>query len=1049
MGDQSAEAALFERVLGVADEIGAESSLSTQACIPLATQGVDGDDGEQALMDLVQPIKPQQLQSCGKAHLNNSQFLKFVKSVFKGSPTNNSMGLARRIAVYSMVIQGLISKKFLQSQASEALVNFLITEADHLPIRAFPQLFEQILKVFLGKAEDEGSVAAKAISPLEFVPSFIHCIQNASKGQLDQDGAQEMELHDMNGNDYKKHVIKQICNSEWPVAQKLECAVILRELSHSFEADIAEIVFDKMLLETSRAPLEIVPKMALQLLLLTSTCAKLKAGKADIAVNHLISYFDAAAAATSPAQDLVKVEGSMITTFHIVASQHPELGRSFIKLCRLGRDGIHQLTYFRIALLLALSKIKRFEAQVHQCLFSRVEASINYASRCIKSKWLKEIRKKESENNNRNDETELDSEGFDSAIDKLMSRSMDGGWDLVIQALPGLGNAFVNYWNTYSASMVIGGDLSFEAVADESQKKLDISVDARVLASRYGRTILFKTFKSHVVNRRNVICQLCERTAGASASSATGGSLQAIRLLQQLSTSTPIILLEDANSLKEIIAYLPRMFPRVAHGTIQALHPLFKMRPDLVELLVLVLRKAAFQRDESCRVIAVNGLLYLCYHDLLRNFDSEFFGSLRRFLTYGKAIRSCLYKGLARIYKQNSPSRGMILELICTQADKAINPRETSVLAKYFFNCVDVSSRRATEPIDALVELAVDCHLSCSSPKLKELLESLQKDLCNCDPQSEVNTLAAHVNKDVQVSIILLELLIGTAEQVLRWCLKSDLEQEVHQLFDHISNFMDAHAALKCKTSNATKKRKAGVEESTIAESSAPLAHYPFSSLDFDTLKGLMTKIGSEHDDSGGRLHSYVVQNLTSRLCDARWKVESIAKDGKCNPSRRLSAQENVDRVQGIDDQSIHDMVELSCGAVLATENLATVATCQAALPLLLSEVYKLVDQSEDSTLLSSLISCVHECLRIAQYCGKLQEVIAQVTFESGGEPSLPNLLKLVQEKICDVLLTPANLKNKSQETAAALDVLKTICEIAESRELRLGSLFSLGQYKS
>ena len=1038
---KSSEDALFTSVLNMADQVGAESSLLTQACIPLATQGVDGDDGEQALMDLVKPIKPQQLQACGNAHLNNSQFLTFVKSVFKGSPTNTAIGLRRRVMLYTVVIDALIANKFVHSQASEAVVNFLITEADHLPLHVFPGLFDQILKVFVYKEDSSASSRntgtgseRKHISPLEFVPSFIHCIQNATKGQLQQDGDEGLGLHEMTGKDFKAHAIKQICSSEWPDSQTLESATILREISPSFEGDIAELVLEKLLEEVNRAPLEVVPKVSLQLLTMISTCAKMKGNKSEVALNHLIAYFDGVAARTPPVVGLARVEGSMLSIFHMVASQHPDIGRSFIKLCKLGRNGINKLTYFRIALLLALSKIKRFEGQVHQCLFSRVELSINYAARCITSNWLQEINSKEQVGSQENSRPVSVCEGFDTAIDTLVSRCLDGGWDLVVQALPGFGNSFMNYWNAYSSSMVICGDLHMEVSDAASTKSKYTYVDPRICASIYGRSVLFHTFKSHSINRRIVIGQLCERIAGASASSATGGSLQAIRLLKQLAQATPVMLLEDANSLKEIITYLPRMFPRIAHGTIQALDPLFKMRPDLIELLVLVLRKAAFQRDESCRVVAVNGLMYLCFHGLLRSFDSEFFGSLRRFLTYGKSIRSCLYRAMARVYEKNDSCRDMVVELICTQFEKATDAKQDGLILKHFVNSVEINSSRALEPMARLVQLTVDCQLAQPSPKLEPTLTAFRERICSCDVDSEVESLAKHVNKVDESSAVVLELVIGTVEQLLRWCAETGRFDEMHRLFEQLSKFMDAYAALKSRDGN--KRRKKGTEEVITAESPASVNNTPLSSLDLKTLQSLLKEASSEQDTSGGRLQSYAVNNLMILLLDARWTAESLAKDGKCLPSRKFSAQESSDRVQGTDRQSLDEMMDLSCGGTVSSFLQYKLSACKAVLPLLIAEVYKLVDESEDSTLLTKFISCIRECLVFGDYCGKVEEVIGNIVFENG-DASLPNMLHLVQAKICDVLFTPANLKSKPQELVAALDLHQTICKLCEKRRLR------------
>jgi hypothetical protein len=94
------------------------------------------------------------------------------------------------------------------------------------------------------------------------------------------------------------------------------------------------------------------------------------------------------------------------------------------------------------------------------------------------------------------------------------------------------------------------------------------------------------------------------------------------------------------------------MPPRVAHALLRAIGPLFALRHDLVDLGMLVLRKAMFQADTNSRLVAVHGLVFFM-HWATHTAGSESgttapvrdaaLSCIRRAFTQQMAVRRALY----------------------------------------------------------------------------------------------------------------------------------------------------------------------------------------------------------------------------------------------------------------------------------------------------------------------------------------------------------------------------------------------------------------------
>lgn len=94
-----------------------------------------------------------------------------------------------------------------------------------------------------------------------------------------------------------------------------------------------------------------------------------------------------------------------------------------------------------------------------------------------------------------------------------------------------------------------------------------------------------------------------------------------VKLLGLLAERNPNLLLENAEAVRDVFAYVSILPPAVAERFLLAVSPLLRLRPRLQDSVVLPLRKALFSREERARLVAVGGLVSLV--------DSQGRGDLR------------------------------------------------------------------------------------------------------------------------------------------------------------------------------------------------------------------------------------------------------------------------------------------------------------------------------------------------------------------------------------------------------------------------------------
>ena len=129
----------------------------------------------------------------------------------------------------------------------------------------------------------------------------------------------------------------------------------------------------------------------------------------------------------------------------------------------------------------------------------------------------------------------------------------------------------------------------------------------------------------------------------------------------------PQLVLKQSRVLKELLECMSHLEPHQAASLMRAVQPLFVSRRNLLDVAVVVLRKATFSRDASCRKVAVSGFLQLLGikqtsgSNANRQLYFDALGSLRRCLSQDETVRCNVYEGAVTICSQCSSSRPGVL----------------------------------------------------------------------------------------------------------------------------------------------------------------------------------------------------------------------------------------------------------------------------------------------------------------------------------------------------------------------------------------------------
>ncbi|CAM9315200.1 unnamed protein product, partial [Phaeothamnion confervicola] len=490
--------------------------------------------------------------------------------------------------------------------------------------------------------------------PLPLLPRLLQLIAAAGRlgagPAVGDAAATTVGIADMSGAEFKDRCVSMLCrDAAWPAGCAGGIVETLRDLPLSAEQlDTAVRRVTRHM--RGRAALSELPPLSYQLLLLAGKGCKSAALQALCAVfddlDRRVEDADARDARDRSGggggiggirsgrlgkEEVRSVEGTVLHHFKFAVSQDHDLGAALLTSSKRATTAASAaaLTPFRVALLLSAATAPRlepgvlafFQDLVHECLvYRRTRASSTWLEAEEASCTAPSGSGSGSGSGGRNGAAAgAAALTSDLHVERVMLSvvAASRGWDHLVDSLLHLGSRFIEHSRGPGGRGAAGGGAvggASPAVAVAPALAAAAAAAAAQMPAQYaarrtallGVSILLETFKAHEASRRTVLSSVLQRIIMRAANVALY-----VRLLALLIDSWPNLVLDDAESVRGVFAYVSVLPPSVARSLLAAVSPLLCLRPQLVDHLVVPLKKALFSRDEAARLIGAEGLLLL------------------------------------------------------------------------------------------------------------------------------------------------------------------------------------------------------------------------------------------------------------------------------------------------------------------------------------------------------------------------------------------------------------------------------------------------------
>uniref|UniRef100_A0A3Q3E817 FA complementation group I n=1 Tax=Labrus bergylta TaxID=56723 RepID=A0A3Q3E817_9LABR len=586
-----------------------------------------------------------------------------IKGIFKGSPSNSPEGSNRRLLVYQHCIP-LCESGDLQTEVAADIIGLLMLETHTLTGSCLAQLaslFVDAIKV--GKMGSGKS--------LELFPTVLTALSacdalSYGKGEL-------------SGEEYKKQLINSLCSSSQQCV--FLCLPCCRDVPLSSEE--LQFVVEKVLRMFTKLDLQEIPPLVYQLLLLSAKGCKKQV------LEGIIGYFKE--------QDILA-----LATYSLFVTD-----TSYGDLCP-----------FRVALLLSVARIQRYEEQVFDLLKGAIIKSFRDEQLQQGSKFLQDLLP-----------------GHCSVAQMILDTVNNSvfGWDHVTHGLVQLGFFLMDNFGPKPGPFGKTTEVSTSIARTPTQ-----------LACKLGGQVLLHGFKMHEPIRGEILEQVLNRLVSKTASPVS----HYLDLFSDIVISAPMILLESSSKVTETFDNLSYLPLATVQGLLKAVQPLLKVSMSLKDALILVLRKAMFSSQLDGRKSAVTGFLLL-----LKNF--KVLGSLassqcsqavsssqvwahiyslcslhRCFYTWGKIS----VQGFYDVLRRNSQLASSIMQTLLSQLRRYYEPEQDLLPPVKLEPCITALGDQVylQEPLAHLLSCTVHCLLS-----LQNMRQSARANVEDSDDEAE------------------------------------------------------------------------------------------------------------------------------------------------------------------------------------------------------------------------------------------------------------------------------------------------------------------------
>ncbi|XP_076330495.1 Fanconi anemia complementation group I isoform X3 [Tachypleus tridentatus] len=591
-----------------------------------------------------------------------------VRALFQGFASSDDGSCKKRFETYKFVLN-ILQKTELQQHLASELVGLLLLETDFLHVSCLTELADS----FVDSIKNGENLNGRWF---ELVPKVLATI--ASREVICFEG------NEMSGAQYKSDIVHSLCSNKWNPKIAVHLASMFRDTPLSQQE--LKLVLDKLLKFLPDLDLQETPSLTYQLLLLAAK------GPRKIILNELVRFFNQLDEKFSMQQNqdteipdfalmeaphnvelARQTEGTIILHVTFAAKQDQELGKEFVKMLKARQHNPKSiLSPFNLALSLSLSKMKRFEAQILDVLKNAILRSFQEKQKKCDSNWMRNM-------------LPVDFDVTTSVLETVSNSQF--GWDYVIQGLIRLGFTLLDSF---------GPKRSFGR--DNNLPSHSIPQTPNEEACFLGARIIQETFKAHEIVRAEVLEQILNRVVAKNTSPVD----HYVAVLAKTVHAAPQLFLDSISRLREVLDYLPFLPHCSAESLLNAFIPLLKVSIYLKDSMMLLLRKAMFNRQLEARKIAVVGFLMI-----LRNFKVfggftqsqsqrstqqsislsqirvdvhkecntgsneavclELLGTLKRALTQQADVKNLLYQGLYDVLCKNPQISEAILELLMTQ----------------------------------------------------------------------------------------------------------------------------------------------------------------------------------------------------------------------------------------------------------------------------------------------------------------------------------------------------------------------------------------------
>ncbi|TMW67109.1 hypothetical protein Poli38472_012225 [Pythium oligandrum] len=525
-----------------------------------------------------------------------TSFLTVVQAVFWALrvPSDAKQGEELRYKAFMHVLQLLQTNN--ATTLAQSVVLVLMQELHNVRLTDVPAITAEVLRgIGLSKqwrrAEQADGFAV--FYTIELFPHLLLRVASSSMIAVDEEQPTPFAEEQLSGADYRDRAFTKLCAMAWPRRFFLQLLKTLRDfpLQKNEERHLCIKIYREARKEFTGTSdptrsLEILPTIFLSVLQLVGRtrnqlCGRLlisllinKCEQLTLSEDRGAGSFLNPTTAELSERDLRAMQLTILYHLDISMKQYEQLGKTIVFEYE---QRLSALSSFDVTVLLMVSSHSKYENSAMECLLRYIVVTYTADSSGNSDIVSQTSRRR--------------------AFSQVPQQATDGSWSTVVQQMVNLGFRLIEYHppkGTVEGAAVTSGPSSSQSPPPW--------VD-------FGVRLVLGCFQYHEPVREKVLDRVVNMIVVQNA--------ECWVYLQLLSRIVKRHLGEISGNLeariRECLEYVTHMSTENASALLTALSPLLKMQNGLKNFVILTLRKAMFRKDESSRIIAIQGFsLLLC-----------------------------------------------------------------------------------------------------------------------------------------------------------------------------------------------------------------------------------------------------------------------------------------------------------------------------------------------------------------------------------------------------------------------------------------------------